>query len=637
MAGTVETQSQRQEFNPPPMDATLDDEEDIDSADEPGSVMMSYLHMVHDRLQQEVSNNSGTTNWLLPLLKKDENEWWVRANRAKEICSKLGNTFSESSYYRDIFVWLPDIRWNTMPPCVECRSNTRVGAHGFRANHDGRRICSLDTHYFIISRRYICHKCEDDAKESRVRATEIAQSCGLVVSENEECMDCDDNELTLQPPQYTFMGWDARSLPLLSYGHGEEFPAFITWRGGVDKQIIDLMRPLMNKGVRPETISAILLELHTKKYTKCYLKREQELDRTRLLHPETQAEMFSTFSDKSKYAGQVPTGNYIAFVYKKFGASITAFLAKEVKKRNSLWLSWDASYKTCKKLARYHSLGIFKALITAVNEFGEIRIQFHVVTDGHDQMISSINAFMDTVRKLGQLPLQLLFTDKPAEDGNFFRLHIPSLQESHTAFNSSVLAHSSEVVSVTPSNMTTSSKVQRQSEDPITNLDYNIHGDCIKVLGKLQDIETMISALRQELNALPEEKRVVALDAEWDTVKNARGLVCGNSKVALIQLGYRLDDNVTKVLIIQTCNFQPNKLSNNLKAFFEDDSFTFIGRLVGGDLAKIGKDFRNEITLAKVKRIDIGTMARERNVVNNGAAVSLSRFAIFTVQVSLPL
>ena len=41
-------------------------------------------------------------------------------------------------------------------------------------------------------------------------------------------------------------------------------------------------------------------------------------------------------------------------------------------------------------LDRYHGHALFRAFITATNEVGEIRIQFHVVTDGHDQFDSSI-------------------------------------------------------------------------------------------------------------------------------------------------------------------------------------------------------------------------------------------------------
>ena len=42
MSDILETHFQRQEFNPPPMNATLDDDEDIDEADESGSVVMLY-------------------------------------------------------------------------------------------------------------------------------------------------------------------------------------------------------------------------------------------------------------------------------------------------------------------------------------------------------------------------------------------------------------------------------------------------------------------------------------------------------------------------------------------------------------------------------------------------------------------
>lgn len=67
--------------------------------------------------------------------------------------------------------------------------------------------------------------------------------------------------------QYNFMGWNEVSLPLFPYGHGSEFPAFLTWRAGLDKTLVDMMHPLFNKGFRPEAMSARLVELHSKEYT----------------------------------------------------------------------------------------------------------------------------------------------------------------------------------------------------------------------------------------------------------------------------------------------------------------------------------------------------------------------------------
>ena len=66
-------------------------------------------------------------------------------------------------------------------------------------------------------------------------------------------------------------------------------------------------------------------------------------------------------------------------------ASIKGHFDREVKKRGCKRLHWDASYKEAKHLSQHHGHKIFIALITGTNELGEIRVQFHVVTDGQDQ------------------------------------------------------------------------------------------------------------------------------------------------------------------------------------------------------------------------------------------------------------
>jgi hypothetical protein len=67
------------------------------------------------------------------------------------------------------------------------------------------------------------------------------------------------------------------------------------------------------------------------------------------------------------------------------GEELTPFFDKELKKRGAEMLFWDVSYKEAKYLAKYHSLSLFKGLVAATNGFGEIRVQFHTITDSHDQ------------------------------------------------------------------------------------------------------------------------------------------------------------------------------------------------------------------------------------------------------------
>jgi hypothetical protein len=46
------------------------------------------------------------------------------------------------------------------------------------------------------------------------------------------------------------MDLDQRSVPHLPFGFGALFPAFPTYRSGLDFTVIDLMRPLFDKEVR---------------------------------------------------------------------------------------------------------------------------------------------------------------------------------------------------------------------------------------------------------------------------------------------------------------------------------------------------------------------------------------------------
>ena len=106
------------EHDLPPVEAMLDDEECLDNADEPEGVMSIFLRAVHDRLKNETSGSKAVKQWLLPMLKQDGRSWWIRNNDAKYVCSKLHILYDEPAYYRDILVWLPDERWDVMPPCV---------------------------------------------------------------------------------------------------------------------------------------------------------------------------------------------------------------------------------------------------------------------------------------------------------------------------------------------------------------------------------------------------------------------------------------------------------------------------------------------------------------------------------------
>jgi hypothetical protein len=91
--------------------------------------------------------------------------------------------------------------------------------------------------------------------------------------------------------------------------------------------------------------------------------------------------MFSEFKDKDGYGAILPSGKYLAHVSKLYAKSIKEHLELEVKKCGAEFPGWDVSNKEAKKLCCYKGKPVSKCLVTATNEIGEIRIQFHIVND----------------------------------------------------------------------------------------------------------------------------------------------------------------------------------------------------------------------------------------------------------------
>ena len=104
------------------------------------------------------------------------------------------------------------------------------------------------------------------------------------------------------------MGWDRRILPLFADGVGDEFPAFLTKRAGVDLSIIDWMMPLFDKGVKAKALEEMLLEFHSKQFFKRHIWYEHDMSAKRRLNPNFNYPMFGEFGDKELFNRKSPTG-----------------------------------------------------------------------------------------------------------------------------------------------------------------------------------------------------------------------------------------------------------------------------------------------------------------------------------------
>ena len=484
------------------LDVEEDDEEDCDEddvdEDEDGNiinndknkkkgskskgVMREVLKAVQDRIKYEESPRCKGLDekWLTKFLK--ENDWSIPSNKIPMIARKLKlnhDTTVFKHYYTRLDVWLPDLRWGHMPCCPNCKHNNAVGVHCYSI-HPGRKVIGLKENYYVLGRRYICSDCKKE-KQRLKKLAELAASAATNVQ----------IEVTKVDLQLTFMGWDKRILPLFPDGRGKQFPAILTKRSGFCNSLIDIMRPLFDKGIRPESFSDLLLELHTKEWTRRYIMYEREVARNDRLSPgyAKRAPLFSDFGDCLYYDGEVPTGKYVKLVYNLHAESIREHLEKEVKKRPCDILFWDASYKIDKRMNQYNGEQIFKGLITGMNQAGEIRIQFHIHTDSHDQFVAALEAFKATIRKMGLDGPKFFVTDNPRADSAFFLSIFESLREQQQCLdNESLVA----------------------TTIPTLEEEYFVE-DNVKVLTEAEEINNAITAMSYVAKG-----NVIGLDAEWN-------------------------------------------------------------------------------------------------------------------------
>ena len=589
-----------------------DDEKDDDTGSGESSqllgVQREYAKAIQQRLQYELRDNEKLVDtWLLNLL--DENDWWIRKCHVPKVLMKLKMNTHPIAYYRNMYVWLPDVRcWKTtggtcMPCCPSCKSNKRVGPHAFRDNHFGRVVVDLTETYYVLSRRYICLDCREKSQRLKAALEETAAANNIEIGEVR------DNEV-----QYTFMGWNDKSLPLFPCGIGNKFPAVLTWKAGLDKKVVDMMRPLYDGGYRPERLSALLLEMHSRQFFQLCIEHEHELACRRTLTQQS-FDTLGDFGDKNKYNGLVPTGKFLAHIYKIYHESIGHYLDLEVKKRGAETLHWDVSYKEAKHLCLYRGRPVFRGLVTAMNEVGEVRIQFHVYSDSHEQMKSALEAFIGTASSLGLPKVRLFFTDNPGGDKQFYLQQLPSLQSQQDLFDA----------------LCVSNKLADETEELFPSYQY----ERISVRTALTkcDVENVVMALKEDIKGCR-----IGLDAEWNQSVSCRGIQTGTSKVQTMQIAYRNSEDELNVLVFKVGKF--DKLPPRLISLLDGtDGIDIFGVNVSADLVKISRDFQVAVMMKMDHKTrpnvhNLGMLARRRDVVQD-AGSSLDLIARHVLNITL--
>ena len=107
-------------------------------------MQQSYIQAIQQRIQSKVSRDFPALQkkWILDYLMA--NDWSIRVKEGPKIAQKLGLRIEHVYHYKRVDCWLPDVQWGPefLPCCPNCKTNNRVGAHGFQSK-SGRIIVDL--------------------------------------------------------------------------------------------------------------------------------------------------------------------------------------------------------------------------------------------------------------------------------------------------------------------------------------------------------------------------------------------------------------------------------------------------------------------------------------------------------------
>ena len=142
-----------------PADASVTEEAELVCGNgNDDSHMKQYAKGILSRLKVELSEKfdaAKDTRWLLKKL--GDNGWWLRAPHARSVMEKMKLTpenakkLSDPFYIRDIFVYMPDVRWpEEKPRCPRCLSR-HTGVHDYQLHHPSRQCTGL-------CRKLLCRK-----------------------------------------------------------------------------------------------------------------------------------------------------------------------------------------------------------------------------------------------------------------------------------------------------------------------------------------------------------------------------------------------------------------------------------------------------------------------------------------------
>lgn len=376
-----------------------------------------------------------------------------------------------------------------------------------------------------------------------------------------------------------------RQLPIIAQ---TEFPAFLTKRSGISRDLADLMRPLVQSSTGPLRLSNILQELHLKRYDTLqfqYLANyKYRVDNSSsLISLPVPAPEFSKFNDKDGYNGYYPSANYLSFVYTSLIATLRPHLDNQIMKVDGVILKGDHTFKAASNISPLASgVNVFDALYTVTNEYEEIRLQSFVLTKSLIHLITSFDKLWNAYTMYGYEKPKIFYTDNVRTDSNFLEEHLPSLLENVQPIDGlpvATIPHGLEII--------------------VSNTVEEMNNHCLSILSNYSGLFVLINYKRSSING----RNVVRIS------------------IATLDC---------KVFIFKIIN---NNFSSALRRIFEDASIGKIGNRLNVLVASLNEQYP---ALLLQIRNSVGFTSFCNNRSPNGSGSTLTDFCRIFFDLKFP-
>lgn len=362
-----------------------------------------------------------------------------------------------------------------------------------------------------------------------------------------------------------------------------EFPAVLTHKGGVSKAVADLLRPCIQNSVGPERFRKILRELHHLKHdrlelqylTSLYNKRKNYQSYFTMSAPQ----QFSSFNDRSLYAGYVPTAVYFRRVYTAIIDVLRPKMDKHMMILDKKVLKGDHSFKFPKKMAKIEDVSVFSGLYTVTNEYEEIVLQVLVPSKALAYLRYSFQKMRDAYSYYGHTLPVAFFTDNVKGDRSFLEEMFESLTEN---------------VEPAKVNSGTADDIQLPNDVEVKYLCRDFEAMENEICNLLEDMKNIVVTD-------PGTELAVGFDGEWKPYST-------KDIIDVVQNSYK------KTVYVLHLDRSWSILPSSLKTLLADNKIKKVGKSVGTDIGRIQKAFKIKCS----GKLELGTFCAERKCTPNG-------------------